>query len=196
MQLQVLQVLPNGALNCQLTLTRADNSSSTAARGSYQSTITGAWGMAAAPGAGAGPGAAAGGGVAPAAAVAAERKIYSSFTPCKLLCGCSSTDQLLLMRSMVLETFESPMQVTSVHQYFVLGCNHTKCHSLKATVHVCDGALRLIIPACSAQHQTTFSFDVAEITCFFSVACACYVSSSVSYTSEWMHHKILASQST
>jgi hypothetical protein len=51
-----------------------------------------------------------GGGVGVPAA--AERKIYSSFTPCKLLCGCSSTDQLLLMRSMVLETFESPMQVT------------------------------------------------------------------------------------
>ncbi|WIA13166.1 hypothetical protein OEZ85_006758 [Tetradesmus obliquus] len=58
MQLQVLQVLPNGALNS-----------------------------------------------------ASERKTLSSFTPCKLLCGCSSTDQLLLMRSMVLETFESPMQL-------------------------------------------------------------------------------------
>jgi hypothetical protein len=109
MQLQVLQVLPNGALNCQLTLTRANSSSNTAARGSHQTTITGAWGTAAAGTTGSG---AAGGPVAGAPAVA-ERKIYTSFTPCKLLCGCSSTDQLLLMRSMVLETFESPMQVSS-----------------------------------------------------------------------------------
>jgi hypothetical protein len=111
MQLQVLQVLPNGALNCQLTLTRANSSSSnTAARGSHQTTITGTWGTAAAAAAGqAGSGAA--GAAAGAPAAAAERKIYTSFTPCKLLCGCSSTDQLLLMRSMVLETFESPMQV-------------------------------------------------------------------------------------
>jgi hypothetical protein len=35
-------------------------------------------------------------------------------TPCKLLVGCSSTDDLLLLRGLVLETFQSPMQVRMV----------------------------------------------------------------------------------
>jgi hypothetical protein len=123
MQLQVLQVLPNGALNCQLTLTRANSSSNAAGRGSHQTTITGAWGTAAAAAGAAGT---TGSGAAAAGApAAAERKIYTSFTPCKLLCGCSSTDQLLLMRSIVLETFESPMQVSG-RPWLTSACNRQR----------------------------------------------------------------------
>jgi hypothetical protein len=38
-------------------------------------------------------------------------------TPCKLLVGCSSTDDLLLLRGLVLETFQSPMQVRVLQSY-------------------------------------------------------------------------------
>lgn len=120
MQLQVLEVLPSRALNCQLTLTRCDstntNTSSAASRGSsgHQTTITSTWAL---PAAGA-PVAAAGNGASSAGGVGAlptlEHKIFTTFTPCKLLCGCSSTDQLLLLRSLVLETFQSPLQVCTV----------------------------------------------------------------------------------
>lgn len=40
-----------------------------------------------------------------------RRSMYSTFAPCKLLVGCSSTDDLLLLRSVVLEKFYSPLQV-------------------------------------------------------------------------------------
>lgn len=48
---------------------------------------------------------------AAAAAAAEGGSKLGSFSPCKLLVGCSSTDELLLLRSTVLERMESPMQV-------------------------------------------------------------------------------------
>jgi len=39
-----------------------------------------------------------------------------SNSPCKLVVGCSSTDELLLVRSVVLETFQSPLQVRHARQ--------------------------------------------------------------------------------
>lgn len=35
----------------------------------------------------------------------------SSYSPAKLVCGCAGSDELLLLRSLVLETFASPLQV-------------------------------------------------------------------------------------
>lgn len=113
MQLQVLEILPNRALNCQLTLTRKEGTAHVAAgtsfdcgaRNGYQTSINdGAASMhnatlAAAEG-------------APRHDAALSNPIYQTHTPCKLLCGCSNTDQLLLMRSVVLETFISPLQVS------------------------------------------------------------------------------------
>jgi hypothetical protein len=48
---------------------------------------------------------AAGGGPGAAAGAAAS----ASFSPCKLLVGCSSTDKILLLRTLVIERFESPL---------------------------------------------------------------------------------------
>lgn len=61
----------------------------------------------------------AGGTYANSGAVAGQEDVFpdsssnstASFSPCKLVVGCSGTDELLLLRSLVVEKFDSPMQV-------------------------------------------------------------------------------------
>lgn len=104
--MQVLGTLPCGrGYNCQVTLTRgtaaaAAASSSSAAQqsGAAGGGSSNAWaGMQQ---------------TAPGAEPESSSGLVS--TPCKLLVGCSSTDDLLLLRGLVLETFQSPMQVRMV----------------------------------------------------------------------------------
>ncbi|KAF8067393.1 MER3 [Scenedesmus sp. PABB004] len=91
MDLEVLEQLPTGVLACRLTLTRTAPPVA-AAGGPWQQ----------------------GGSGQPRgeAAAGASGRALTTFTPCKLLCGCSTTDQLLLLRGLVLETFESPLQLS------------------------------------------------------------------------------------
>lgn len=95
--LQLLGTLPgNRGYSCQITLTRV-----AAAAAAVQSS-------------GAGPGSVWAGG-AQSAAVAGGGSV-GSFSPCKLMVGCSSTDDLLLCRGVVLERLEEPMQVRCAWQ--------------------------------------------------------------------------------
>lgn len=122
MQLQVLEILSNRAVNCQLTLTRIEGTAGSTATvtagghasvGSNQTSIS-KWAV---PMHHATSTAAQGPSPQDAARV---NCVYQTHTPCKLLCGCSNTDQLLLMRSVVLETFASPLQVSL----------HSRCYTV------------------------------------------------------------------
>lgn len=99
--LQLLGPLPGRGkgYNCQVTLTKEPSGTAPAA-------------AAAAAGAAR---AAAGSGVS-SMGNGAEGGVGSSrtFTPCKLLVGCSGTDELVLLRNLVVERFEPTLQVRTV----------------------------------------------------------------------------------
>lgn len=90
--LQLLGTLPgNRGYSCQINLTRV-----APAAAAMQSS-------------GAGPGSVWAGGTQ--SATAPSGSSVGSFSPCKLMVGCSSTDDLLLCRGVVLERLEQSMQV-------------------------------------------------------------------------------------
>jgi hypothetical protein len=98
--LQLLGALPGGrGHSCQVTLSRVAGTG--AASNSLAAIQSGSLGP---------EGAWADRGQQAAAAADGGHKL-GSLSACKLLVGCSSTDELLLLRSTVLERLESPMQV-------------------------------------------------------------------------------------
>jgi len=108
--MQQLEQLPGGrGHSCQIVLTRQLPAAAGTAMGA-NSTSAQQY-----PGAHQG----AGGTFANSGAVAGQAGTFpdsssnstASFSPCKLLVGCSGTDELLLLRSLVVEKFDSPMQV-------------------------------------------------------------------------------------
>lgn len=103
--LQLLGPLPgNRGYNCQVTLSKV----TAAVAGTAGSNA------AAMQAGGLGPGIAWAGTAQQSVAADSSSNGSSSFSPCKLLVGCSSTDDLLLLRGMVLERLNEAMQV---------GCN-------------------------------------------------------------------------
>ena len=88
--MQLLEPVRGGqAYSCQITVARQAPAAGGGA--AQQMGVQGAWAASSAP--------------------AAADSLPSTSTPCKLLVGCSSTDELLVLRQVVLERMESPTQV-------------------------------------------------------------------------------------
>lgn len=121
--MQLLEALPGRrGYSCQLSMTRSEVSAAAGRTAPTHSTYGGSSSAAASllPGVyGGSAGLIAAGAARNASAAAAaggastttNSSSSSTFSPCKLLVGCSDTDELLLLRSVVLERFDSPLQV-------------------------------------------------------------------------------------
>lgn len=130
--LQLLGTLPgNRGYSCQINLTRVAS-----AAAAVQSSV-------------AGPGSVWAGGAQSATAEGGSS--VCSFSPCKLMVGCSSTDDLLLCRGVVLERLEQSMQVCSAWHGGV------GLQAAASTFHPYTPQASAAAAACSTPSKTAFS---------------------------------------
>lgn len=107
--MQLLEPVRGGqAYSCQITVARQGPAVAAEAEAAQQLGVQGAWAANSAP--------------------AAGDSLPSTLTPCKLLVGCSSTDELLLLRQVVLERMDSPTKVCPATSHTTAGRQHAPLH--------------------------------------------------------------------